>query len=61
MFLALRGERFDGHEYLALAANAGSPVLIVDDERRGNAAAGGDSGPGVLKVTDTRRALLALG
>src|SRR4051812_8370433 len=31
VFLALKGERFDGHAYLADAATAGSPILIIDD------------------------------
>lgn len=32
VFVALHGERFDGHDYLTAAADAGSPLLIVDRE-----------------------------
>src|SRR5580658_6334292 len=28
-FVALRGERFDGHDYLAAASNAGASLLVV--------------------------------
>lgn len=31
IFFALRGERVDGHQYLAAAAKAGSPLAIVED------------------------------
>jgi len=53
-FLALRGERFDGHRFVAAAAALGAAAAIVEDE----AALGGL--PGVV-VADTRDAYLALG
>ena len=61
VFLALRGEKTDGHAYLASAAASGSPLLIVDDEAA-VAAASGTIGAdvGVLKVADTGQALLKL-
>lgn len=56
IFVALRGERFDGHDFLAQAAQSGAAALIVDDPRR---AAG--FGLPVFAVRDTMRALGALG
>lgn len=58
VFLALRGDHFDGHRFLATAANAGAPLLIVDD-----AEAAADVPEGrcdVLQVADTQRALTQL-
>lgn len=55
-FVALRGERFDGHDFLAQAVGRGAAALVVDDPRR---AAG--LGRPVLAVADTTRALGALG
>ncbi|MBL8763282.1 MAG: UDP-N-acetylmuramoyl-tripeptide--D-alanyl-D-alanine ligase [Phycisphaerae bacterium] len=59
VFLALRGARFDGHEFLSAAMAAGSPLLIVE---RPEALAGLTVSPhlGVLQVEDSRRALLRL-
>jgi len=37
MFIALRGERFDGHDFLEQAVKAGAAVLIVDREEAGQA------------------------
>ena len=56
IFVALRGERFDGHDFLAQAASAGASALVVDDPS-------GTVGPGVpvIAVRDTTRALGALG
>jgi UDP-N-acetylmuramoyl-tripeptide--D-alanyl-D-alanine ligase len=59
MFIALRGENFDGHRFVADAVVAGAPVVVVDD------AAGvpaGDTlgGCGVLRVADTGKALLRI-
>lgn len=57
VFLALSGERFDGHTKLAEAHAAGSPLAIID-----NPAAIGSPPPtlAILRVADTRRALLQL-
>ncbi|HYE63452.1 MAG TPA: UDP-N-acetylmuramoyl-tripeptide--D-alanyl-D-alanine ligase [Phycisphaerales bacterium] len=57
VFLALRGEKTDGHKYLAQAAAAGAGLLIVDDAASAAAVTGG---PAVLQVTDTGAALLKL-
>ena len=51
LFVALRGEHFDGHAFLAQAANAGAAGAIVD-----RAHAGENPLPSLV-VEDTRRAL----
>lgn len=56
-FLALRGERFDGHDFVKDAAAAGAACLVV---ARAEAAAGLE-GPAVVRVADTGAALAALG
>src|SRR5712664_1188628 len=52
-FLALRGENFDAHDFLAQAVTAGASALIVNDARRG-----AKLGVPVFEVKDT---LVALG
>lgn len=59
VFLALRGERFDGHAFLADAVAAGSPVLIVEDEAV-VPKDGFEPAVGVMKVADTGKALLKI-
>lgn len=56
VFVALRGERFDGHDFLAQAVASGAAALVVDAPAR---AAG--LGVPVFAVRDTTRALGALG
>jgi UDP-N-acetylmuramoyl-tripeptide--D-alanyl-D-alanine ligase len=51
LFVALRGERFDGHDFLQAAAAASAAAAMVD------AAYGGAYPLPVLVVSDTRRAL----
>lgn len=53
-FLALRGENFDGHDYVREAVAKGASVLIVDDERAVV------PGTATLLVRDTLRAYLDL-
>lgn len=55
-FVALRGERFDGHDHLDAAIAAGAIALVVD-----NAAAAPLRGVPILEVSDTLVALGALG
>jgi UDP-N-acetylmuramoyl-tripeptide--D-alanyl-D-alanine ligase len=60
VFVALRGQRHDGHEYLARAMEAGASALVIDRElvwqlARSHELAGTT---GVLVVEDTRRALM---
>lgn len=56
VFVALRGERFDGHDFLSQATAAGASALVVDDASR---AAG--LGIPAFVVADTTRALGTLG
>jgi len=53
LFVALRGERLDGHAFLEAAAHAGSRAVVVE---RGRAAAL-PSGTATIEVDDTLRAL----
>lgn len=60
-FLALRGERFDGHAFLMQASTAGAALLIIDREEAFRAASATiRPGTSVLLVEDTGRALLRL-
>lgn len=52
IFLALRGERFDGHDFIETALAKGAGALITEDEPKGIP----DNVP-VIKVADTLRAL----
>ncbi len=57
-FLAIPGERFDGHDFLMGALDAGSPLLVVQDQAPIESL--GDrvpQGVGVLRVKDSVRAL----
>ncbi|OGT21309.1 MAG: hypothetical protein A2V90_03510 [Gammaproteobacteria bacterium RBG_16_57_12] len=49
LFIALRGERFDGHEYIAQAAGAGAVAVVVDHRM--------DNPLPQIVVQDTRLAL----
>jgi UDP-N-acetylmuramoyl-tripeptide--D-alanyl-D-alanine ligase len=53
VFVALRGETHDGHDYLGEAADAGAGLLVVDERP----AEGLPAQVGVILVDDTRRAL----
>ena len=58
-FVALRGENFDGHRFIADAARGGASIIIIDDAR--SLPEGGFTPPvGVMKVADTGAALLKL-
>lgn len=59
-FVAIAGERFDGHRFWRQAVDAGATVLIVERERQGCKGILGDdlpAGVSVLEVNDTRVAL----
>ncbi|MHB1158164.1 MAG: UDP-N-acetylmuramoyl-tripeptide--D-alanyl-D-alanine ligase [Phycisphaerales bacterium] len=58
IFIALRGERFDAHDYLPQVADAGAALLIVD--REAPVAAVRDRNVPVLLVADTLEALTRL-
>jgi len=55
LFVALRGERFDAHDLLVAARDAGAAAVVVDDAERAIGL-----GIPVLVVRDTREALGAL-
>ena len=55
LFVAIRGERFDGHDFLAAAKARGAVAALVDEKHSGEA-----SLP-LLVADDTRRALGRLG
>ena len=58
LFIALRGERFDAHDYLAEAVRRGAGALVVDDADK---AAAADTGKvPMLLVDDAVAALQAL-
>ncbi|HMN42068.1 MAG TPA: UDP-N-acetylmuramoyl-tripeptide--D-alanyl-D-alanine ligase [Phycisphaerales bacterium] len=61
-FIALRGENFDGHAFLADAVKAGAPIAVIDDAAA--IPAGGFPAPGnacgIMKVADTGKALLRI-
>ena len=62
VFIAIKGDRLDGHDFLIDAAAAGASVLVVHDEARFAAAAARlPQTLHVLLVPDTRKALGRLG
>src|SRR5687768_5126620 len=52
LFVCLRGERFDGHEFAAQAAEQGAKGLVVADDWEGSV-----PGVAIFRVPDTLRAL----
>lgn len=60
-FLALKGERTDGHAYLRQAVTAGASIAIVDNpDAVEKGLIGGEAPVGVLRVEDSAQALLRL-
>jgi UDP-N-acetylmuramoyl-tripeptide--D-alanyl-D-alanine ligase len=59
LFVALRGDNFDGHRFVAQAAAAGAVAAMVDHEGVANRDSFGKDFPVVI-VNDTLRALAAL-
>jgi len=57
LFVALRGERFDGHDFLARAAGAGCILAIVDRKAAVDESVLSSFGGGVIGVDDTTAAL----
>ena len=55
LFVAIRGERYDGHDFLAKATERGAAAALVDEKYAGKAPLP------VLVADDTRRALGRLG
>jgi UDP-N-acetylmuramoyl-tripeptide--D-alanyl-D-alanine ligase len=60
-FIAIRGDRFDGHDFLDAALAAGAGMLVIDQtERADDETLENYPGVGVLRVPDTRKALMRL-
>lgn len=55
LYVAVRGERYDGHDFIQKAFDAGASAALVDQELR--AVPGAVRWP-LIRVADTRRALL---
>ena len=55
LYIAIRGDRYDGHDYLEQAVHGGAAVLVVSDEAK--AWRGRELGVGVLCVKDSLVAL----
>ncbi len=55
LFVAIRGDRFDGHEFLAVAKKRGAAAALVDEKYSGEAPLP------ILVADDTRRGLGRLG
>lgn len=53
-FIAIKGHRFDGHDFVHAAANTGAAIVIVE---RSDCADGVPAGVGVLLVDDSRKAM----
>lgn len=63
IFIAIRGDRFDGHDFIGQASRRGCPVIIVQEDtyarvlRRNPRLAGETAGSAVMSVKDTVKAL----
>ncbi|MHC4983776.1 MAG: UDP-N-acetylmuramoyl-tripeptide--D-alanyl-D-alanine ligase, partial [Planctomycetota bacterium] len=57
LFVAIRGERFDGHDFLDQARGAGCVAAVVARDARQLQHAVRQEGMGLIAVADTRRAL----
>jgi len=57
LFIAIRGERFDGHEFVAAALAAGAAGAVVTKAPAAPEAGHGRPAPVLLQVSDTTRAL----
>ena len=60
LYFAIRGERFDGHDFLRQALEAGCAAAVVAQDAPQIQHALGEQGIGLLVVRDTRRALRML-
>ena len=56
-FVAIRGERFDGHDFVGAALERGAAGVLIDLLPPAVAVRGGDSAPAVIRATDTTAAL----
>lgn len=62
VFIALRGEKMDGHDYLRQAAHGGAGMLVIDSPAKlpDQVQVGGEASTPVLRVGNTGDALLRL-
>jgi murE/murF fusion protein len=60
LYVAIRGERFDGHDFCAQAVAAGAAGVVVERGRAPRDAAGALLDATVIEVEDTREALGAM-
>lgn len=60
VFVAIKGDRFDGHDHVPAAIAAGASLLIVHRDPTADELADADDHLFVYRVEDTRRALLRL-
>ena len=60
VFLALRGERLDGHDFIAEALRKGAAGVIVSDRSAAPVAGAGETAPVTIVVEDTTRALQSI-
>ena len=58
LFIAIRGEKSDGHDYLADACGAGAAGVLVELDPEGAKAVPGDRA--IISVSDTHAAMIAL-
>jgi UDP-N-acetylmuramoyl-tripeptide--D-alanyl-D-alanine ligase len=56
LFIALRGENFDGHDFVQMAMEQNVAGILIDDEKKNNWVKD-DKAVAVIKVADTLRAL----
>lgn len=59
-FLALRGPRFDGHDFLVQAVERGARCLVIERGRAPVAVGGGELPYAIVAVDDTLEALASL-
>jgi UDP-N-acetylmuramoyl-tripeptide--D-alanyl-D-alanine ligase len=57
LFVAIRGDRFDGHRFVADALSRGAIGAIVEQTAAASEQAGGTVSPSIVEVADTTRAL----
>lgn len=61
LFIAIKGERLDGHDYVSTAVRAGACGVVVHEASAAPSAGPGWRAPLVIRVSDTTRALQRLG
>ncbi len=57
LFVAIRGERFDGHRFVDAAVAKGAAAVLTAETDAGSGGTGPGAAPAVIRVADTTRAL----